>query len=165
MKRTLMILAVVFTMATSTFGQTTTAKNDVLKNQIIASEKAGWDAWKNKNAEWFKINTTTDFLNVSRDGISNKAQVVKSTATDCNVKSVSIDEFTFVELNKKTVVLTYIAYQDGVCGNNKLATKIRVSATYIKQGRKWLEAFYMEAVIQDSKSYPDMELYNEENQH
>lgn len=131
----------------NSFRQTKASGFEKLKEQIIASEKAGWNAWKNKNAEWFKINTTKDFLNVSRDGISNKAQVVKSTATDCKVKSVSINDFTFVMLNKETVVLTYIASQEGVCGNNKLAAKVRASATYIKQGGKWLEAFYVEAPL------------------
>ena len=133
----------------SSFGQAKKTGFEKLKEQIIASEKAGWEAWKNKNEEWFKINTTENFLNVSRDGISNKEQVVKSTATGCEVKSVSIDDFTFVSLNKETVVLTYMAHQDGVCGNSKLPAKLRVSATYIKQEGKWLEAYYMEAPVSE----------------
>ncbi|HET7117590.1 MAG TPA: DUF4440 domain-containing protein [Hanamia sp.] len=150
MKKIILILLIAISVFNiNSFGQTKTSGYEKLKEQIIVSEKAGWEAWKNKNAEWFKINTTKDFLNVSRDGISNKAKVVKSTATDCDVKSVSIDNFTFVGLNKETVVLTYIAYQDGVCGNSRLPSKIRVSATYVKQVDKWLEAFYMEAVVSE----------------
>ena len=150
MKKIILILSITISVFNiNSFGQTKTSSYEKLKEQIITSEKAGWDAWKNNNAEWFKINTTNVFLNVSKDGISNKAQVVKSTATDCDVKSVSIDDFTFAILNKETVVLTYIAYQDGVCGNSKLPHKIRVSATYTKQGSKWLEAYYMEAVVSE----------------
>lgn len=150
MKKIILILLIAISVFNiNSFGQTKASSFEKLKEQIIASEKAGWEAWKNKNADWFKINTTKDFLNVSRDGISNKAQVVKSTAIDCDVKSVSIAEFSFVVLNKETVVLTYIASQDGVCGNSKLAAKVRASVTYIKQRSNWLEAFYMEAVVSE----------------
>lgn len=145
----LLLLIIIPAFNINSFGQAKIPGFEKLKEQIIASEKAGWEAWKNKNAEWFKINTTEDFLNVSRDGISNKDQVVKSTATGCEVKSVSIDDFTFVSLNKETVVLTYMAHQDGVCGNSKLPAKLRVSATYIKQEGKWLEAYYMEAPVSE----------------
>ncbi|MEO7265018.1 MAG: nuclear transport factor 2 family protein [Ferruginibacter sp.] len=144
MKKTILILLILTSAFLSNAVAQTKASNlEKLKEQIIALEKSGWQAWKNKNAEWFKINTTESFLSVSSGGISNKAEVVKSTATDCDVKTVSLADFTFIMLNKETVVLTYIATQDGVCGNSKLA-KVRASATYVKQGGKWLEAFYME---------------------
>ncbi len=144
----LVLLFSTVTFFSNVFSQTKASNFEKLKEQIIALEKSGWEAWKNKNAAWFKINTTDNFLSVSSGGISNKAQVVKSTATDCDVKTVSLADFTFVVLNKKTVVLTYIAIQDGVCGNSKL-TKVRAAATYIKQGGKWLEAFYMETPVSE----------------
>ncbi|MEO6134201.1 MAG: nuclear transport factor 2 family protein [Ginsengibacter sp.] len=149
MKKTILIL-LIFTLAffSNSFGQTKISNIETLKEQIIALERSGWEAWKNNNAEWFKINTTETFLSVSSGGISNKAQVVKSTATDCDVKTVSLADFTFVVLNKETVVLTYIATQEGVCGNSKLGT-VRASATYIKQGGKWQEAFYMEMPVSE----------------
>ncbi|WP_445736198.1 nuclear transport factor 2 family protein [Mariniflexile sp.] len=148
MKNTLMILTVVFTMATNTFGQTTSVKSEVLKNEIIALEKAGWDAWKNKNAEWFQTNTSEEFLSINSEGISNKSQVIASI-TDCDVKSVSIDNFGFVVIEKNVVLLTYIATQDGNCGNTRLAPKVRASVNYVKKRGKWLEAFYMETPIKD----------------
>ena len=148
MKKIIPIL--LFSMLTNIsngFSQTKPSNFEKLKEQIIALEKAGWEAWKNNNAEWFKQNTTENFLSVSSGGISNKAQVVKSAESDCAVKTVSLADFTFLLLNKETVVLTYIAMQDGVCGNSKLPVKVRASATYIKQGGKWLEAFYMETSV------------------
>ncbi len=147
-RTTLILLMITYVFISNSCSQTKAPNFEKLKEQIIALEKSGWEAWKNKNAEWFKINTTDNFLSVSSGGISNKAQVVKSTATDCEVKTVSLADFTFVVLNKETVVLTYIATQDGVCGNSKLA-KVRASATYIKQGGKWLEAFYMETTLSE----------------
>ncbi len=132
---------------TSTFCQTKILKEAKLKAQIIALEKAGWQAWKNKNITWFQNNTTAACLWVNSEGISDKAQMIKSTSTDCNVSTVSIDNFIFMIINENAVLLTYVAIQDGYCGGKKLIEKIRVSVNYVNRGRKWLEAFYMETPV------------------
>ena len=144
MKTALMFL-IVFCIATKVvFGQTNMLDEKNIESQIISLEKAGWEAWKNNNAEWFQSNTTEEFLSINSSGVSDKEQVVNSTPTACDVKSVSIDNFKFVMLSENTVVLTYIATQDGVCGEEKLAEKIRVAVNYVKRNGKWLEALYME---------------------
>ena len=129
MKKLLNILLIALIFNPAFFAQTTILKNTKLQEKIIDLEKSGWNAWKNKDAEWFKTNTTDEFLSINSDGISNKAQVVKSTPIDCNVKSFSLDNFKFVMLDKNTVLLTYTAMQDGECGGKKLTTKIRA---YVK---------------------------------
>ena len=73
--------------------------------------------------------------------------MLKSTLKDCNVKSVSIDHFRFVKLNKNAVLLTYVAGQDGYLGNKKLSEKIRALVNYVLREKNCLEAFYMETPI------------------
>lgn len=143
MKKLILLLTTIhlFSMA---FCQTKISKEAKLKAQIIKLEKAGWQAWKNKDTAWFRKNTTAACLWISSDGITNKEQMIKSTATDCNVKAVSPDDFKFVILNENTVLLSYVVIQNGYCGDKKLTDKIRASVNYVKQGGKWLEAFYME---------------------
>ena len=142
MKKIFIILMALLSLALGTFGQ---PKN--LQEKIIALEKAGWNAWKDKDTSWFQKNTTAECLWVSADGITNKAEMIKSTLSDCNVRSVSLDDFKFIKLNNNTVLLTYVATQDGVCGGTKLSNKIRASVNYINRQGKWLEAFYMETPI------------------
>lgn len=144
MKTALMFLIVICIATTVVFGQTNMPDDKNIESQIISLEKAGWEAWKNNNAEWFQSNTTEEFLSINSSGVSDKEQVVNSTPTACDVKNVSIDNFKFVMLSENTVVLTYIATQDGVCGEKKLAEKIRVAVNYVKRNGKWLEALYME---------------------
>ena len=139
-----MFLIVICIATTVVFGQTNMPDDKNIESQIISLEKAGWEAWKNNNAEWFQSNTTEEFLSINSEGVSDKEQVVNSTPTACDVKNVSIDNFKFVMLSENTVVLTYIAIQDGVCGEKKLAEKIRVAVNYVKRNGKWLEALYME---------------------
>lgn len=147
MKRVLFVLTICL-ISNLTFGQKTENINEKnLKEKIIALDKSGWEAWKNNDAEWFQTNTTKEFLSINSEGVSNKSQVVKSVATDCQVKSFSLDNFEFVILNENTILLTYIATQDGVCGSNKLTAKVRASVNYVKRGEHWLEAFYMETPL------------------
>lgn len=120
------------------------SKDDKSSARIIALEKAGWEAWKNKNANRFRDNTTDECVWINSEGISTKAEMIKSTQADCNVTSDALNSFRFVRLNNITVLLTYIAIQDGYCGNKKLTGKIRASVNYVKRGGKWREAFYME---------------------
>jgi len=141
------ILAITLPIFTSVFCQPKISKETALKENIIALEKAGWEAWKNKDTSWFRNNTTEECLWINSEGISNKAQMIKSTQAGCNVKSVFINDFKFVMLNENAVLLTYVAVQDGYCGNKKLTDKIRASVNYVKRGGKWLEAFYMETPV------------------
>jgi Domain of unknown function (DUF4440) len=146
MKKLIFLLAAL-QLSAAVFCQTKISKKAKLKAQIIALEKAGWEAWKNNNADWFKANTTEECLWINAEGITDKTQMIKSTSMDCNVKTVSLDNFKFVVLNENAVLLTYVAMQDGYCGDKKLAEKIRASVNYVKRGGKWLEAFYMETPV------------------
>ena len=93
---------------------------------------------------WTRDNVTAEFLLVNSESVSNKTQVIKATATDCEVKSYSLDNFKFVTLTNDSVVMTYTAMQDGVCSGKTIPTKVRASVVYVKRGGKWLEALYME---------------------
>ena len=147
MNKTILIIFSVLIISSIIFGQSKKIDVEKIKNDIIALDKSGWEAWKNKDAKWFEINTTEEFLSINSDGISNKTQVIKSTLNDCDVKSISLNDFKFVMLNESTVLLTYTAIQDGECGGVKLTQNIRVAVNYVKIGENWLEALYMETPI------------------
>lgn len=143
MNKKIILLSCLLLCAANIFSQENNNATEKVKAQIIALEKAGWEAWKNNDATWFKINTADSFISVNADGISNKSQVIQSI-NDCNVKSVSLDDFTFQMLDEKTILLTYIITEDGICGNIQLPAKLRIAVNYVKKNSKWLEAFYME---------------------
>ena len=144
MKKKIMIMMIAIAASSVALGQTTMSKDSKVEAQIIALEKAGWEAWKNKDSSWTRDNVTEEFLLVNSDGVSNKTQVVKYTATDCEVKSYSLDNFKFVTLDKDSVLMTYTAMQDGVCSGKTIPANVRASVVYVKRGGKWLEALYME---------------------
>lgn len=144
MKKMIMILAIAIGTLSIAFGQTKIANDSKLKGQIIALETAGWEAWKNKDSSWTRENVTAEFLLINSGGVSNKEQVIKATATDCEIKGYSLDNFNFVTLDKDSVLMTYTAKQDGVCNGKTIPANVRASVVYVKRGAKWLESLYME---------------------
>jgi len=144
LKKLIMILAIAIGTLSIAFGQTKIANDSKLKGQIIALETAGWEAWKNKDSSWTRENVTAEFLLINSGGVSNKEQVIKATATDCEIKGYSLDNFNFVTLDKDSVLMTYTAKQDGVCNGKTIPANVRASVVYVKRGAKWLESLYME---------------------
>ena len=57
MKKGILLVAAIH-MFTISFCQSKVSGETKLKAKIIALEKAGWDAWKNKDTAWFRKNTT-----------------------------------------------------------------------------------------------------------
>jgi 2-iminobutanoate/2-iminopropanoate deaminase len=101
---------------------------------------------------WFQENTAEDLVQVTSDGVFTKADVIKALPTDCDVKSVSIDNFKFVMLGEDAALLNYTATQDGVCGGKKIAPQVRATVNYVRRGDKWLEAIYMETPVANQNS-------------
>lgn len=141
----LALVGILLSSATIALGQTTRESEAALEARIIALDRQGWEAWKKNDPGWFEANTTEDFVSISSDGMSNKRDVVKATATDCAVKAFSLANFKFVMLDKNAVLLTYTATQDAVCGGKQAPATLRVAVNYVRHGDRWLEAMYMQA--------------------
>ena len=134
-----------------TFGQTKIATDSKVEAEIIALEKAGWEAWKNKDTSWIQKNGTDEVLYITSDGTSDRSQYNEFTLS-CNIKSFSLDNFKFIMLDKDAVLMTYTAMQDGTCGGEKIPSQVRAAVNYVKRGGKWLEAMYMETAMSAANS-------------
>lgn len=143
MKKLMMILMIAIGVSSVAFGQEKTSKNNSVKAQIIALEKAGWQAWKNKDANWYQKNLTDDALSVHGNDVADKAQNIKDFI-GCEVKSFSLDDFKFVMIDKDAALITFKAMQDAVCNGKTQPAAVRASSVYVKRGGKWLNIFYTE---------------------
>ncbi len=144
MKKIMVILMIAIGVSSVAFGQTKMSKDSKVETQIIALEKQGWEAWKNKNAAWFQTNLAEDALQVNGGGVLNKSQIVKITGTDCEIKSFSLDNFKFLMLDKNSALITFTGMQDGVCSGKTIPAKVHSTSVYVKRGGKWLNALYTE---------------------
>jgi hypothetical protein len=145
MNRKVLLSAILLGASYGAYGQTKPSADTNLEAQIIALDKQGWEAWKGNDPEWFRNSVTDQFVSISSDGISDKAQVVKATPTSCKVKSYSLDNFKFVRLDTNAVLFTYTAMQDAVCDGKSAPAAIQVAVNYVRRGDRWLEAMYMQS--------------------
>jgi hypothetical protein len=145
MNRRVLLSATLLAASHGVLGQSIMASDTRLEAQIIALDKQGWEAWKDNDPEWYRQNVKDEFLSISSDGVSNKAQVVKAMPTSCKVKSYALDNFKFIKLDTHAVLLTYSATQDAVCDGKAAPVAIQVAVNYVRRGDRWLEAMYMQS--------------------
>ncbi len=148
MKRIVLLVVSAFMIVHVASGQVANPKDEKLKAHIIALDIAAWNNWKNKDVEGFRAGTRESFLSMGAEGISTKTDMIQTAFVDCNVKSFSLNDIGFLKLNKKAVLLTYVATQVGECGGIPLSPKVLGAVSYVKEGGKWIEAFYMETAIE-----------------
>jgi hypothetical protein len=100
--------------------------NATIEKTLESNEKAGWQARKDHDAKqavaWF----TDDTISIA-DGwvFKGKEQLVKSiTDTRCVDNSFSLSDFSYMWLDKDTVVMTYTGAQDTTCDSKKQGGKV-----------------------------------------
>ena len=101
MKKLMMILMIAIGVSSVAYGQTKMSKDAKIRSANHRARKSRLGGMENKDASWFQTNVTEITLDITSDGVFNKAYVVKSTQTDCDVKSSSLDNFKFVMLEQR----------------------------------------------------------------
>jgi hypothetical protein len=150
-QRIFVVFLLVMIGSVLTFGQTKTSKgaSDSVQAQLETIEKQAWEAWKNKNGEFFQAMLTEDSINVGAGGVDNKAAVIKFTSGPmCDIKSYSLDSFQVVMTDKKTAILTYKAMQDGTCDGKSIPAAVWAATMFVKRGNKWVSSFHQETPVQ-----------------
>lgn len=147
MKKFTVIIFMIFAFALLAAGQEKHAdKTSALKEALTNLEKQSWEAWKNRNGEFFKNFLSEDHVEISAGGTTDKATVAAGVASPaCVVKSYRIDKFQLTLFNKNTALLTYYAEQDTLCGNVAVPSPVWVSSLYVKRKNRWLNSLYQQS--------------------
>ncbi len=121
-------------------------KNAATERNIQKLETILWHAWKDHNAKPFEEHLTADSINMLNPVLRGKANIVKDITSDnCKVSSFSLSGFAYQWLDANSVIVTYVATQDGTCGGEKLSAKVNASSVWVKRGNRWLTAFHQES--------------------
>ncbi len=147
MKKIGLIFLGVFSILNVATGQVAAPKDEKLKAHILELDIAAWNAWKDKDVETFRAGTRESFLSVSSEGIITKKDMIETVFVDCDLRTFALHDIGFLRLNKKAVLLTYVATQEGDCDGFPLSPRVLATVTYVREGGKWKEAIYMETAI------------------
>lgn len=121
---------------------------DAVEKALQNKEQAGWQAWKDKDSKPFEEMLPENSINIAGGTMdSGKSNIIKGMASaNCAVASFSLSDFSYMWLDKDTVLMTYKANQDGTCGGKQIPGKVIASSIWQKQGGKWVSPFHQETV-------------------
>lgn len=125
------------------------------KDALMAIEKSGWEAWKNKDTKWIEENYSAKGIGFSKTGRQDKAAMVKSLSeAKCDIKSYSLSDDNMQMLGSDVAVLTFKGTQDGTCDGKKVPAAVWASSVYIREGEKWKALMYVENPVVDPAAPP-----------
>ena len=120
-------------------------KNGATEQSIQQMEQSLWQAWKNHDAKPFGEHLTDTSLNVNSSVYRGRAAIVKdATSSNCTVNNFSLSDFAYTWIDPTSVIVTYTATQDVICGGKKLPEKVNASSLWVKKSGKWMTPFHQE---------------------
>jgi hypothetical protein len=119
-----------------------------LQDTLTRLENRSWEAWKNRDGQFFQQFLSDDHVEVGFTGVAGKAAIVAFVASPvCLVKSYAVENFTLTIFNENTALLTYRAEQDTSCGGKAVPSPVWASSLYVRQNGVWLNALYQQTAI------------------
>ena len=120
--------------------------NAALEKALEAKEHAGWQGWKDHTAKPVEAMTPEQVINIADGVVTRGRQQVlhELESSDCAVNSFELSDYSFLWLDKDTVLLTYTATQDATCSGKKQAGKVIASSLWQKRNGQWMSPFHQE---------------------
>jgi hypothetical protein len=113
---------------------------------IIAVEKAGWEAWRTRDAAKLQSMTTSNlsFVDLFGNYTATQADTVKAwTGSQCDIKSTSVTDASGQMLSPTVGMIFFKGAGDGTCGDMKIQP-VWGTSFYVKEGDAWKMAFGFE---------------------
>ena len=122
------------------------ASSDSMTEPMLAIEKKGWEAWKNRDAKAVEEIMSKDFVYFSGNGRKPRAEAVKGwSEPKCEGLGYSFSDPKTVSFTKDVALITYNADVKGTCDGKPVPPHIWVASFDIKEGDAWKNAFYMDS--------------------
>ena len=104
------------------------------KDEIMAKEKAAWQAFKDKDADAFKKLISSDLATVYPDGMHNLEQELEMMGKT-EMKSFDLSDFNVT--NPKTAILTYKATVEATSEGKDASGTYNVGSVWQKAKGTW----------------------------
>jgi hypothetical protein len=130
------------------------AAANVSEADAIAREKQAWDAIKNKDFDGFANMLAEDQLDVSNDGVYDKAGSVKGVK-DLTLTDVSFSDWKVLAVDKDAAVVTYTVTLKGTSGGQPIKEQpVRASSAWVNRGGKWLAVYHQSTEVMPAPANP-----------
>jgi hypothetical protein len=121
---------------------------------MIAKEKASWDAFKRKDADAFKKTLAVDYVGVGWDGTHDVASSV-AMMNDIALSDVTFADWKMTTIDKDAMLLTYTATVKGTYKGKPIPEgPYREAAAYVNRNGEWVGIYYQETLAKTAPAMP-----------
>jgi len=111
-------------------------------------ESRSWVAWKTHDAAFFEQFLAEDHVEIHGYGITNKAAVVAGVRSEsCVVRTYSLGPFTVAGTSADSVLVTYRAEQDTLCGGARVPSPVWATSLYVQRAGRWVNVMYQHTPV------------------
>jgi len=119
---------------------------DELQQQVIAAERAGFDALKRGDLAQFANLTADEAVFVDDHGPADKTEVLKHVA-GFTITEYSMEEIRFVPISSNTGLISYKCAEKGNSHGHDFSALVYVSSVWTKRGNGWVCLFSQETAV------------------
>ena len=114
---------------------------------MIAKEKAAWDTLKQKDTAAFGNMLTSDYVEVTDQGVLDKAAIV-ADVKDFNLTDATFSDWKMLPIDNDAVILTYKTTLKGTYkGQDVPPGPYYSAAAWVSRDGKWLAFYYQQTMI------------------
>jgi hypothetical protein len=115
---------------------------------IIAKEKAGWDAIKKKDWDALGKILASDFTDVEDDGVYNKTDSIASLK-DYDLSDITYSDWKMLTIDKDAVLLTYNLNPKATYKGQAVPPgPYHAAAAYVNRDGEWLGIYFQQTLAQ-----------------
>ena len=111
------------------------------KDEIMAKEKAAWQAFKDKNADGFKKVVDGDMIGVYADGIADMAKEL-ADMQKWDMKSFKISDYNAISDEPDVMVTSYKVTIEGTLDGKDASGTYNAGSVWKIENGKWLAIFH-----------------------
>ena len=113
---------------------------------IIAKEKAAWDAFRKKDGDALGKMMTADYLEIVDVGVQDKATAIAGIK-DFDVADVTFADWKMLPVDKDAAIITYTVTVKGTFKGQAIPPgPYREASAYVNRNGEWLAIYYQETL-------------------
>jgi len=121
---------------------------------MIAKEKAAWDAFRKKDADAFKKMLAPDYIEVLDSGTKDTAESVAGMK-DFELSDVTFADWKMTTVDKDALILTYSVKVKGTYQGKAVPEgPYREASAYVNRNGEWLAIYYQETMTRPPMAMP-----------
>ena len=110
-------------------------------------EARSWVAWQSHDA-FFEQFLSDDHVEIHGYGVVGKAAVVEGVRSPlCKVQSYSLGPLTVTAVSPDSMLVTYRAEQDTICGTARVPSPVWASSLYARRSGRWVNVLYQHTPV------------------